>query len=210
MTSKQLESLVAGIKKPNLKENEVRSLLNKEDFYFQPMAKPKKVVQVKPQQVAQPKPQQVAQPKPQQVVQPKPQQVVQPKPQQVAQPKPQQVAQPKPQQVAQPKPQQVAQAVVQGSWVAQEVVQTVVQVKPQQVAQKVKQPSVKTQVDKDVEKFKEEICQIDTIEGRKRYCIDIGFGISSQSRGGKQHYLFGIKKIEGKKYSLYIGNSKRI
>jgi hypothetical protein len=136
------------------------------------------------------------------VVQPIQQAVAQPK-QQVAQPK-QVVAQPIQQAVAQPKQQAVAQAVAQASWVAQGVVQTVAQSKPQTVVR------FKTQVDKDVEKFKEQICQIPTIEGRKKFCIDIGFGISSQTRGGKQHYLFGIKKIEGKKYSLYIGNSRSL
>jgi hypothetical protein len=112
--------------------------------------------------------------------------------------------------VAQNKPQQVAQAVAQGSWVAQAVPQRVAQSTPPSVAQNKSEQVVQTQADKDVEKFKEQIYQIQTIEGRKRFVLDIGFGIASEKRGGKKIYLYGIKKIDGKKYRLYIGNSTKL
>lgn len=106
------------------------------------------------------------------------------------------------QRVAQDKPQRVAQAVAQGSWVAQDKPQRVAQNRPQQVAH--------TQSDKDVERFKEHIYQIQTIEARKKFVLDIGFSIASEKRGGKKSYLYGIKKIDGKKYRLYIGNSTKL
>lgn len=118
------------------------------------------------------------------------------------------VAQSKPQEVAQ----RVAQEVAQISWVAQnepqKVAQKVAQDNPPRVAQRVM--GYQTQADRDVERFKEQICQILTIEGRKRFCLDLGFSIESQRRGGKAYYLYGIKKLEGKKRRLYIGNSARL
>jgi hypothetical protein len=129
---------------------------------------------------------------------------------QVAQRRPQEVVQSKPLSVAQDKPQQVAQAVAQGSWVAQAVPQRVAQNTPPTVAQNKPQQVVQRQADKDVEKFKEQIYQIQTIEARKKFVISIGFGIASEKRGGKKIYLYGIKKIDGKKYRLYIGNSTKL
>jgi hypothetical protein len=96
--------------------------------------------------------------------------------------------------VAQDKSQTVAQTVAQGSWVAQSI--------PQSVAQSL--------VDIDVEKFKEQIYQIQGVEERKKFVLSIGFGIASEKRGGKKSYLYGIKKIDGKKYRLYIGNSTKL
>jgi hypothetical protein len=170
MTTKQLQSLADGIKKPNLKNSEIINLLDIGDFDFMPMDK-------------------------------------------------RQVVQSKSKRVAQAKPQSVAQTVAQTSWVAQSSPQTVAQSRPKQVAQtkpqsvaQVSTPKVVQNpiLEKDIERYKEQIYQIQTIEGRKKFCLDIGFGIAVEKRAGKQHYLFGIKKIQGKKYRLYIGNSKSL
>jgi hypothetical protein len=154
MTTKQLENLVNGIKKPNLKSSEIDKLFQDDRF--------------------------------------------------------QRVAQPKTHQVAQDKPQQVAQAVAQGSWVAQTVPERVAQNKPLTVVQKIPQQVVQSLVDIDVEKFKEQIYQIQGIEERKKFVLSIGFAIASEKRGGNKSYLYGIKKIDGKKYRLYIGNSTKL
>ena len=112
------------------------------------------------------------------------------------------LAQPKTQVVAQSKPQAVAQAVAQGSWVAQKGPQAVAQKDPQKVAQK-------TLADFDIQRLKEEIYIIQGVEARKKFVVDNGFGISSEKRG-KKTYLFGIKKLEGIKYKLYIGNANKL
>ncbi len=103
------------------------------------------------------------------------------------------VAQAKPETVAQNKSQQVAQTVAQNTLVAQDV--------PKKVAHK--------QADLDVEVFKEDIYKIQGVEARKKFVLDVGFGIASERRG-KKYYLYGIKKIDGKKYRLYIGNSTKL
>ena len=189
MTAKQLESLVNGIPKPNLIESEVKLLLNKEDAYIKPI----------------------------------------PRPQAVAQPYHKPVAQLKPQPVAQVKPKVVAQEVAQATWVAQDVAKVVAQAKPKVVAQDrpqvVAQPKSKPVaqnrpkstsarvkdseellIDKDVNELKDQIFQIDGVEERKKFIKDIGWGTTCEKRG-KKYYLFGAKKISGRKYKLYIGNA---
>jgi hypothetical protein len=115
-------------------------------------------------------------------------------------------------QVAQLKPQVVAQQVAQDIRVAQEGTQKVAQFKPQVVQHK---PSVVKQrvkdfeellVDKDVNELKARIFQIDGVEKRKKFIRDIGWGIIGEKRG-KKYYLYGAKKISGRKYKLYIGNA---
>jgi hypothetical protein len=61
-------------------------------------------------------------------------------------------------------------------------------------------------IDKDVNKFKEELFQIQGVEERKKFIKDIGWGVMGEKRG-KKYYLFGAKKISGRKYKLYIGNA---
>ena len=136
-------------------------------------------------------------------------------------PRPQIVAQPRPQQVAQVKPQQVAQSVAQVPWVAQDRPQSVAQPKPQVVAQP--KPQVVAQsklqpvaqrikdseellIEKDVNELKDQIFQIQGVDARKKFIRDIGWGVLGEKRG-KKYYLFGAKKISGKKYKLYIGNA---
>jgi hypothetical protein len=139
--------------------------------------------------VAQPKPQPVAQPRPQPVAQEVAQvvRVAQEVPQKVAQPKQQPVAQDRPQVVAQPKPQPVAQN------------------RPQSITPRVKD-SEELLIDKDVNELKDKIFQIEGVEERKKFIRDIGWGVMGEKRG-KKYYLFGAKKISGRKYKLYIGNA---
>jgi hypothetical protein len=136
---------------------------------------------------------------------------------QVAQTKPQRVAQPVAQRVAQPVAQRVAQPVAQFSWVAQGVAKQVAQNKPQKVAQnrpqKVAQDrpqrikdSEELLIEKDVNKLKDQIFQIQGVDKRKSFVREIGWGIMTEKRGKKQ-YLFGVKKLGGRKYKLYIGNA---
>ena len=193
MTKKQLEEMVNGVQKPNLKENEVRLLLNKEDANIIPIARPQIVAQPYHKPVAQPKPQVVAQVKPK-VVKQKVAQVpwvAQVVAQQVAQSEPKPVAQFRPKPVAQDRPQQVAQS------------------KPKPVAQnrplRVKD-SEELLIDKDVNELKDQIFQIQGVEERKKFIKDIGWGVMGEKRG-KKYYLFGAKKISGRKYKLYIGNA---
>ena len=193
MTKKQLEDMVNGVQKPNLKENEVRLLLNKEDANIIPIARPQIVAQPYHKPVAQPKPQVVAQVKPK-VVKQKVAQVpwvAQVVAQQVAQSEPKPVAQFRPKPVAQDRPQQVAQS------------------KPKPVAQnrplRVKD-SEELLIDKDVNELKDQIFQIQGVEERKKFIKDIGWGVMGEKRG-KKYYLFGAKKISGRKYKLYIGNA---
>jgi hypothetical protein len=101
--------------------------------------------------------------------------------------------------VAQKETQRVAQSVAQASRVAQEAPKIVAQNSPKKVAQI-------TIADKDVEILKEQIFQIDGVEARKKFVKEIGWGILTERRG-KKYYLFGAKKIDGKKYKLYIGNA---
>jgi hypothetical protein len=197
MTKKQLEDLVNGTQKPNLLESEVKLLLNKEDAYIKSIPRPQPVAQPRPQPVAQPYHKPVAQPKPQPVAQPRPQpvaqevaqvvRVAQEVPQKVAQPKQQPVAQDRPQVVAQPKPQPVAQN------------------RPQSITPRVKD-SEELLIDKDVNELKDKIFQIEGVEERKKFIRDIGWGVMGEKRG-KKYYLFGAKKISGRKYKLYIGNA---
>lgn len=132
---------------------------------------------------------------------------------QVAQPLSKEVAQGVQQKVAQVVPQEVAQAL----WVAQEVAQSVpkkvAQNKPQRVAQDRPQmvAQSKSNLDKQlvrnkVKVLKGQIDLIPDVEGKKRFVRDIGWGISTEKRG-KKYYLFGIKKLCGDKYKLYIGNA---
>jgi hypothetical protein len=189
MTKKQLEDLVNGTQKPNLLESEVKLLLNKEDAYIKSIPRPQPVAQPRPQPVAQPYHKPVAQPRPQPVAQEVAQvvRVAQEVPQKVAQPKQQPVAQDRPQVVAQPKPQPVAQN------------------RPQSITPRVKD-SEELLIDKDVNELKDKIFQIEGVEERKKFIRDIGWGVMGEKRG-KKYYLFGAKKISGRKYKLYIGNA---
>lgn len=181
MTTKQLESLVAGVKKPDLLEDEIKLLLNKEDVCIKPIPKPRSVAQryVKS------------------------------------------VAQPDLQKVAQIKSKVVAQEVAQVLWVAQVVNKKVAQHKSNVVAQDKSQvvaqhtksfrilrvkDSKELLVDKYVNELKVQISQIQGVENRKRFIRDIGWGVMGEKRG-KKYYLFGAKKISGRKYKLYVGNA---
>lgn len=181
MTKKQLEDLVNGTQKPNLLESEVKLLLNKEDAYIKSIPRPQPVAQPRPQPVAQVKPKVVAQQVAQVTM------VAQDVPQKVAQLKPNVVAQDRPKVVAQPKPQVVAQN------------------RPQSTTPRVKD-SEELLIDKDVNELKDQIFQIEGVEERKKFIKDIGWGVMGEKRG-KKYYLFGAKKISGRKYKLYIGNA---
>ena len=194
MTKKQLEDMVNGIHKPILKESEVKLLLNKEDTFIKPIPRPQIVAQPRPQRVehlivAQPRPQRVAQLKPEVVAQVEKQVVAQEVAQVtwVAQEMPKPVAQPRPQPVAQPRPQVVAQN------------------RPQSILPRVKD-SEELLIEKDVNGLKDQIFQIEGVEERKKFIKDIGWGVMGEKRG-KKYYLFGAKKISGRKYKLYIGNA---
>lgn len=181
MTKKQLEDMVNGVQKPVLKESEVKLLLNKEDANIIPIARPQTVAQPKPQQVAQVKLQVVAKEVAQVTW------VAQEVAQKVVQPNTKSVAQDRPQVVAQPKSKSVAQS------------------KPVPTSPRIKD-SEELLIDKDVNKFKEELFQIQGVEERKKFIKDIGWGVMGEKRG-KKYYLFGAKKISGRKYKLYIGNA---
>ena len=197
MTNKQLQELVNGTKKPILSEKEVKLLLNKEDAHIKSIPRPEPVAQPRSQPVAQPRPQPVAQPRPQPVAQVELKVVAQEVaqvtwvaqnvPQKVAQPKTQPVAQDRPQAVAQPKPKPVAQN------------------RPQSILPRVKD-SEELLIDKDVNELKDQIFQIEGVEERKKFIKNIGWGVMGEKRG-KKYYLFGAKKISGRKYKLYIGNA---
>jgi hypothetical protein len=202
MTKKQLESMVFDIKKPNLNQGEVRKLLDFGDDNIVPIQKVQIVTQPVPQIVAQQVPQIVAQPVPQRVTQSEPQRVTQPVPQRVAQLVPQRVTQP----------------VAQSLWVAQNnnlssimniaeaIGQKVVKpYKPKAINRKSEKSSYDQSVWEGVEKLKEYIYNLPTIEDRKKFVLNIGWGIGEESRG-KKNYLYGAKKINSIKYKLYIGN----
>ena len=190
MTKKQLESMVGDIKKPNLNQGEVRRLLDFGDDNIVPMQK----AQLSPQRVAQPVAQRATQPVVQQVTQP----VVQ--------------------RVAQPVVQRVTQPVAQTLWVAQNDTFLDMMNIAESIGQKVVKPyrpkatnrqSEKSHYDQSVwegvEKLKEYIYNLPTIEDRKKFVLNIGWGIGEESRG-KKNYLYGAKKINSIKYKLYIGN----
>ncbi len=132
---------------------------------------------------------------------------------QVAQSSSKPVAQVVQKKVAQIEPQVVAQA----TWVAQEVAQLVpnkvAQKRTQIVAHDTPQIGVQSKLNPDrelirskVKVLKGQIDLIPDVEGKKRFVRDIGWGISTEKRG-KKYYLFGIKKLCGDKYKLYIGNA---
>ena len=144
---------------------------------------------------------------------------------QVAQTLPKVVAQVEPQVVAQIKPKVVAQEVAQATWVAQDVAKKVAQPKskvvaqdrPQVVAQNKPKQVAQSNGDefrkelsvlKYVEELQDKMKAIIGIEERKRFANSIGWGIMGEKRG-KQYYLFGGKKLNGKKRKLYIGNAKK-
>ena len=185
MTAKQLESLVNGIPKPNLIESEVKLLLNEEDAFIKPIPRPQAVAQPYYKPVTQPVAQPVAQVKPKVVAQEVAQAiwVAQDVAKKVAQPKSKVVAQDRPQVVAQNKPKQVAQS--NGDEFTKEL-----------------------SVLKYVKELQDKMKAIIGIEERKRFANGIGWGIMCEKRG-KQYYLFGGKKLNGKKRKLYIGNAKK-
>ena len=121
----------------------------------------------------------------------------------------QSVAQPVQQSVAQPVQQSVAQEVAQSPWVAQKKPNVVAQDKPNVVAQdrplRIKD-SEELLIEKDVNKLKVQIFQIQGVDKRKDFVREAGWGIMPERRGKKQ-YLFGVKKLGGRKYKLYIGNA---
>lgn len=190
MTKKQLESMVFDIKKPNLNQGEVRKLLDFGDDNIVPIQK----------------------------LQPVPQVVTQPVPQRVTQPVPQKVTQQVPQVVTQPVPQRVTQRVAQTSWVAQNDTLLDVMNIAKNIGQKVVKPYKSKAIKKKsemssydqlvwegVEKLREYTYNLLTIEDRKKFVLDIGWGIGQEKRG-KTNYLYGRKKINKIKYRLYIGN----
>jgi hypothetical protein len=190
MTKKQLESMVGDIKKPNLNQGEVRRLLDFGDDNIVPMQK----AQLSPQRVAQPVAQRATQPVVQRATQP----VVQ--------------------RATQPVVQRVTQPVAQTSWVAQNDTFLDMMNIAESIGQKVVKPykpkaknrqSEKSPYDQSVwegvEKLKEYIYNLPTIEDRKKFVLNIGWGIGEESRG-KKNYLYGAKKINSIKYKLYIGN----
>jgi hypothetical protein len=200
MTNKQLESMVSNIKKPNLNQDEVRKLLDFGDDNIVPIQKARLV----PQRVVQPVPEVVTQPVPQRVVQSVPQRVVQPVPQKVVQPVPQKVVQPVPQIVAQPVPQKVTQPVAQSLWVAQNDTLLDVMSIAKNIGQKVVKPYKSKAIKKKsemsaydqsvwegVEKLREYTYNLLTIEDRKKFVLDIGWGIGQE---GKRIISMGERK----------------
>lgn len=198
MTPKQLESLVNGIQKPNLMESEVRLLLNKEDAYIKPIPKPHTVEQPMPQKVAQNNSKPVAQRVAQKVAQEKSKSVAQEVAQVswVAQVVPQKVAQTKSKVVAQDRPQMVAQSKLK-----------VVAQSKSKVAQngRIKDKN-ELLIEKYVNELKAQISKIQGVDERKRFIRDVGWGVMTEKRGRK-YYLFGAKKLGGRKYKLYVGNA---
>ena len=96
--------------------------------------------------------------------------------------------------------------------VAQIIPKTVAQDKSKQVAQnRLKvlprlKDSAELVVDKYVGELKTKISNIDGVESRKKFIKEIGWGVMTEKRKRK-YYLFGAKKISGRKYKLYIGNA---
>jgi hypothetical protein len=187
--------MVLDIKKPNLKHDEVRKLLDFGDDNILPISKTQPLF-------------------PQRVVDTVPQRVANTVPQQVAHTVPQQVAHTVPQQVAHTVPQRVAQ----NTWVAQtntfsnvmDIAKAINQkiVKPYQpkaVSRRKEKSPFDQSVWEAVEKLKEHIYNLPTIEDRKKFVLTIGWGIGEEKRG-KRNYLYGAKKINSIKYKLYIGN----
>ena len=179
MTKKELERMVLDIKKPNLKHDEVRKLLDFGDDNILPISKTQPLF-------------------PQRVVDTVPQRVVNTVPQQVAHTVPQRVA--------------------QNTWVAQtntfsnvmDIAKAINQkiVKPYQpkaVSRRKEKSPFDQSVWEAVEKLKEHIYNLPTIEDRKKFVLTIGWGIGEEKRG-KRNYLYGAKKINSIKYKLYIGN----
>lgn len=139
-------------------------------------------------------------------------------PMQKAQLLPQRVAQPVAQNVPQTVVQRVPQPVAQSLWVAQNdtlldmvniaqaIGQKVVKpFKPKSNDRKLEKSSYDQSVWEGVEKLKEYIYNLPTIEDKKKFVLNIGWGIGEERRG-KKNYLYGAKKINSIKYKLYIGN----
>ena len=209
---------------PTIEENKATQLQRTvQPTQVRPTAQPQPQRTVQPTQVrptAQPQPQRTVQPtQVRPTAQPQPQRTVQPtQVRPTAQPQPQEKINYIPfndapvlsfgdtitEQIPQAVAQEVAQAVAQGSWVAQDSPKVVAQAVAQNSPEIVTKYSV---ISKDINALKECIFQIDGIESKKQYVRDIGWGVLTERRG-KQIYLYGAKKIEGKKYKLYIGNVK--
>ena len=183
MTKKELGDLVSAVKSPPLDRKETRKLFsyNSNLEYQQNNLVAQQVQQPVAQQVQQPVAQQVAQSL--WVAQNKPNVVAQNKSNVVAQSKPNVVAQNKPNVVAQKKPNVVAQD------------------RPLRI-----KDSEELLIEKDVNKLKDQIFQIQGVDKRKDFVREAGWGIMPERRGKKQ-YLFGVKKLGGRKYKLYIGNA---
>ena len=202
MTKNELEAMVSRVKSPSLDRRQTRKLFEENQstefqqnnnnqvaqpvahLYTEPVAQEvaQETTQYKTKEVAQ----EVAQPL--WVAQPTPQKVAQHKSKQVAQYNPQAVAQYKSKKVAQYNPQAVAQF---GS----------------QVARRIKD-SAELLIDKYVYDLKVKISNINGVEDRKKFIRGVGWGIGTEQRK-KKYYLYGSKKLSGRKYKLYIGNATK-
>lgn len=189
MTKRELEAMVSGVKSPPLDRKQTRKLFEENGNVDSKRYISNEVAQEVAHHYTQPVAQEVVhhykQPVAQEVAQAP--WVAQESPKKVAQSHKNKVAQNRPQQVAQPKPKEVAQN------------------RPQGVGQFKMTPD-KERVRIEVERLKQQISQILGVEERKHFVRDIGWTISGERRG-KKYYLFGIKKLCGDKYKLYIGNA---
>lgn len=178
MTKKQLEALVSAVKSPPLDRKETRRLLEEyPNTKFQPTFNDEVA-----QGVAQHKKNKVAQSVAQALW------VAQVAPQMVAQSKAKKVAQNRPQVVAQSKSKEVAQGTLK-------------------VAQngRIKDKD-ELLIEEYVNKLKVQISKVQGVDERKRFIRDVGWGVMTEKRGRK-YYLFGAKKLGGRKYKLYVGNA---
>lgn len=173
MTKKQLEDMVNAIQKPNLKESDVRLLLNKEDANIKPIPRFQPTAQPFRKPVEQPSHKPVAQEK------------IKPVAQELSKP----VAQVRSQPVAQDRP------------------LPVIQVRAKSKTSRVKD-SQELLIEEDVRKIKIQISKIQGVDERKNFFKKIRWGILGEKRG-KKYYLFGAKKLRGRKYKVYIGNATK-
>lgn len=205
MTKNELAGMVSGVKSPSLDRRQTRKLFEENqntEFqqnnnnqvaqpvarFYEPVAQP--VAHLYTEPVAQEVAQETTQYKTKEVAQEvaQPLWVAQPTPQKVAQDKSKQVAQYNPQAVAQYKSKKVAQL---GS----------------QVARRIKD-SAELLIDKYVYDLKVKISNINGVEDRKKFIRGVGWGIGTEQRK-KKYYLYGTKKLSGRKYKLYIGNATK-
>ena len=182
MTKKQLEAMVSGVKSPSLDRRQTKKLFEENQSIEFQQNNNNQVVQPVAHLYTEPVAQETTQHKIKAVAQ----EVAQPL--WVAQPTPQKVAQYNPQPVAQYKSKKVAQF---GS----------------QVARRIKD-SAELLIDKYVYDLKVKISNINGVEDRKKFIRGVGWGIGTEQRK-KKYYLYGTKKLSGRKYKLYIGNATK-